>query len=307
MPGMQGSPGGRRPQARRGREVRMPEMRTPFLGLLVDVAFILEADAGEDKGDTDPDNDGLPRLGGRRDRRGQREDGPVLGRQMPRRGLGMVERVEAFGARLDRRDALRPDEGDRLRRRGLDHLRRQDSQGRVHGSRLRRVGPRLLPPLRLQARDALEGDGHRMPVPQDRARVDAHPRRGEQPQRDRRGALAGRRLGQVRRGRRRIREEDEAHEQLLLVPQALLRVAQRHKVHQARGLRELLPLPLEPRQETRPKGDRRLPVQPRLRNGEKRRFLKLVLKRVDGMGLSHPSFAGISRFERGFHEKYPSS
>lgn len=118
----------------------------------------------------------------------------------------------------------------------------------------------------------------------------------EQPQRDREGTLAGRRLGQVRRGRRRIREEDEAHEQLLLVPQALLRVAQRDKVRQARGLRGLLPLPLEPRQETRPKGDRRLPVQPGLRDAEKRHFLKLVLKSIDGMGLPHPSFAGISSF-----------
>ena len=36
-------------------QIRMPEMRTPFLGFLVGVAFILEADAGEDKGDTDPD------------------------------------------------------------------------------------------------------------------------------------------------------------------------------------------------------------------------------------------------------------
>ena len=95
-------------------------------------------------------------------------------------------------------------------------------------------------------------------------------RRGWFPQRNREGALPFRRLGQVRRRRRGMREEDETDEQLLLVPQALLRIAQGHQVLQAGSIRELLPLPLEPRQEARAEGHDRFPLQQGLRDAEKR-------------------------------------
>ena len=95
-------------------------------------------------------------------------------------------------------------------------------------------------------------------------------RRGWFPQRNREGALPFRRLGQVRRRRRGMREEDETDEQLLPVPQALLRIAQGHQVLQAGSIRELLPLPLEPRQEARAEGHDRFPLQQGLRDAEKR-------------------------------------
>ena len=56
MPGMQGSADGRREKARRGRQVRMPQVPSPLFRRLEHVAFVIEADAFEDKGDIDADN-----------------------------------------------------------------------------------------------------------------------------------------------------------------------------------------------------------------------------------------------------------
>lgn len=105
--------------------------------------------------------------------------------------------------------------------------------------------------------------------------------RGWFPQRNREGTLPFRRLGQVRRRRRGMREEDEADEQLLPVPQALLRIAQGHQVLQAGSIRGLLPLPLEPRQEARAEGHDRFPLQQGLRDAEKRSFGETIPKNLD--------------------------
>ena len=106
-------------------------------------------------------------------------------------------------------------------------------------------------------------------------------RRGWFPQRNREGALPFRRLGQVRRRRRGMREEDETDEQLLPVPQALLRIAQGHQVLQAGSIRELLPLPWEPRQEARAEGHNRYPLQQGLWDAEKRYFGEAILKNLN--------------------------
>ena len=106
-------------------------------------------------------------------------------------------------------------------------------------------------------------------------------RRGWFPQRNREGTLPFRRLGQVRRRRRGMRGEDEADEQLLPLPQALLRIAQGHQVLQAGSIRKLLPLPLEPRQEARAEGHDRFPLQQVLRDAEKRHFGEAIPKNLD--------------------------
>ena len=112
----------------------------------------------------------------------------------------------------------------------------------------------------------------------------------------REGAVARGRLGEVRRRGRRIRTQDEADEQLLFLPEALLRVAQRDQILQTRGLRQFLHVQMVPRQETRPQGDDRIPFQQGLRDGEKPDFGIPVLKTSDALGIPYPLFAGISRF-----------
>ena len=121
---------------------------------------------------------------------------------MPGRGDRMVDGTEAFRARLDRRDGVRPDQGLGVGRRRLDGLRREDRQGRLHGSGLRFQPARVLPPIFREARIPDEGDGHGLPFRKDRAEVAAHPRRGGFPQRHGEGAVPEGRLGQVRRRRR---------------------------------------------------------------------------------------------------------
>ena len=224
MPGMQSPPHARRKEEGRSQVLQVPEMRAALFGRFEHVAFLIEADAFEDKGDIDADNARLPLLGDRRDRRRKPKNGPVLVRQMPGCGDGMVDGIEAFRARLDRRDEVRPDQGLGVGRRRLDDLRREDRQGRLPGSGLRLQPARVLPPIFREARIPDEGDGHRLPFRKDRAEVAAHTRRGGFPQRHSEGAVTEGRLGQVRRRRRGIREEDEADEQLLLVPEALLRI-----------------------------------------------------------------------------------
>ncbi len=59
---------------------------------------------------------------------------------MPRRGSGVVGGIHAFRPCVDRRDALRPDEGQRAGRRSLDDIRRENSERRIPGNRLRREG-----------------------------------------------------------------------------------------------------------------------------------------------------------------------
>ena len=83
------------------------------------------------------DNAGLPRLGDRVAAWDRSENGAVLEGPLPRREPEMVDGVEAFRARLDRRDALRPEQGDRRRRRRLDDLRRQNRERRLSRGRIR--------------------------------------------------------------------------------------------------------------------------------------------------------------------------
>ena len=110
MPGMQSPADARREKARRGRQVRMPQVPSPLFRRLERVAFVIEADAAEDQGDIDADNARLPLLGDRRDSRRKPKNGPVLVRQMPGRGDGMVDGIEAFRApRIPfRRSGFRP-------------------------------------------------------------------------------------------------------------------------------------------------------------------------------------------------------
>ena len=127
----------------------------------------------------------------------------------------------------------------------------------------------------------MPGRGDGMPFESNRAEIAPHPRRGRFPQRNREGTLPFRRLGQVRRRRRGMRGEDEADEQLLPVPQALLRIAQGHQVLQAGSIRELLPIPWEPHQEARAEGHDRYPLQQGLRDAEKRPFGEAIPKNLE--------------------------
>ena len=92
MPGMQSPPHARRKEEGRSQVLQVPEMRAALFGRFEHVAFLIEADAFEDKGDIDADNARLPLLGDRRDRRRKPKNGPVLVRQMPGCGDGMVDR-----------------------------------------------------------------------------------------------------------------------------------------------------------------------------------------------------------------------
>ena len=143
----------------------------------------------------------------------------------------MVGGTDAFQSRLDRRDALRPDEGGRLRGRGLEHLCRQNSQRRLPRSRLRLQRKRLLPALRRETRHADEGHGRRSSGRKDRERIQTDPRRGTCPQSPGEEIRAGGRLVQIRARRQGIRVQNQADEQLLQLPQAFLRIPLRDQIH----------------------------------------------------------------------------
>ena len=135
----------------------------------------------------------------------------------------------------------------------LDDVRREDSQGLLHGRRDRFLGPGVLPRLLRQSGHPDQGHGRLGAGRQDRAQGgdDDRPRRRPVPQPAHQDAGGPGRLPQVRRRRQGIRAGDGGAQQLLQLPEALVRVALGHKVRQARGVRELLPVPLVAHEERR--------------------------------------------------------
>ena len=208
----------RREKERRRPNLRLPRLRQEVLRRQRNLPRIVEVDDADDRENDNADYAGLPELGGFLDTRNRSEnrsvlEGPMLGRQ-PK----MVGGIDTFQARLDRRDALCADEGERLRRRGLEHLRGQNSQRRLPRSRLRLRRKRLLPALRREARHADEGHGRRSPGREDREGIQADARWGASPQSPREEIGVGGRLVQIRPGRQGIRVQNEADEQLLQLP-----------------------------------------------------------------------------------------
>lgn len=139
--------------ARREKEGRRPNLCLPHLWQEVlrrerHLPRIVEDDDAADRENDNPDYAGLPELGSFLDTRNRSENRSILEGSMLGRQPKMVGGIKAFQARLDRRDALCADEGRRLRRRGLEHLCGQNSQGRLPGGGLRFRRGRVLPALR---------------------------------------------------------------------------------------------------------------------------------------------------------------
>jgi hypothetical protein len=169
-------------------------------------------------------------------------------------------------------------------------IRREDIQGRPHGGGLRLRRPWLLRGLR-KARDAARALGAGMPGRPGRRRVQAYPRRRALPQRGDQEAVARRRLGEIRPGRRGIQNEDGADEQPVLVPPLQLREAPRHQIRQARRLRGPLHVPVLPREEIRPRGDDRLSLFEGLRHEKEPQLRRRVLENVDVVRIVYLLFA----------------
>jgi hypothetical protein len=292
MPGMPFAAPPRRTQGRRCPKIPLPILREEILRCLRHIALGLQADARQDQIDR---RDGAPRiarLGGRLGLPRRRQNRPVLEGSLPRRRRGLVEGTEAFRARLDRRDAIRPDAGLGVRRRGLGDLRRQDIEGCLHGGRLRFVGTWLLRGLP-QARDAARALCRKMPGGPRRRRLEARPRRGPAPQRGDQEALPRRRLGEIRPGRQGTQGQDVTDEQPVLVPPLQLREAPRHQIRQARRVRGPLHVPAFPRPEIRPRGDDRLPFLEGLRHKKEPQLQGRIQENVDVVRIVYPLFAPI--------------
>ena len=292
MPRLQGPALARRNPKGRGQAIPMPDMREEILRHLRDLALSLEDHAGEDKVDRRDGDARLAGLGDRLDLPRRRQNRPVLEGSLPRRRRGLVEGTEAFRARLDRRDAIRPDAGLGVRRRGLGDLRRQDIEGCLHGGRLRLVGTWLLRGLP-QARDAARALCRKMPGGPRRRRLEARPRRGPAPQRGDQEALPRRRLGEIRPGRQGTQGQDVTDEQPVLVPPLQLREAPRHQIRQARRVRGPLHVPAFPRPEIRPRGDDRLPFLEGLRHKKEPQLQGRIQENVDVVRIVYPLFAPI--------------
>jgi hypothetical protein len=292
MPGMPFAAPPRRTQGRRGPKIPLPKIREEALGHLRDLARRVQADARKDKVGRRHGDARVAGLGDRPDLPRRRENRAVLEGPMPRRRRGMVEGIRAFRPCLDRRDAVRPDAGIRIRGRGLGDLRRQDIEGRLHGGRLRLLGAWLLRGLR-QARDAARGLDPPMPERPRGGRVQAHPRRVLFPHAGGQNALARRRLGEIRARGQGIQGQDGADEQPVLVPPVQLREAPRDEIRQARRLRRPVHAPVLPRSEIRPRGDDRLPVLKGLRDEKEPQLQGRIQENVDVVRIVYVSFAPI--------------
>lgn len=172
----------RRKEERRCPKVRMPGLWPPFVRHDVHIVVILETQLSNDTESDHSDIPRLPRLGDLMDTRDRSENRSVLEGPMPGRQPKMVGGIYAFQTRLDRRDALRPDKSGRLRRRGLDDIRREDSKRRLLRDCVRFWRRRLLSALRRETRHPNEGHGRRSFGRKDRERIQADPRRGACPQ-----------------------------------------------------------------------------------------------------------------------------
>ena len=292
MPGMPFAAPPRRTQGRRGPKIPLPKIREEALGHLRDLARRVQADARKDKVGRRHGDARVAGLGDRPDLPRRRENRAVLEGPMPRRRRVMVEGIRPFRPRLDRRDAIRPDAGLGVRRRGLGDLRRQDIEGCLHGGRLRFVGTWLLRGLP-QARDAARALCRKMPGGPRRRRLEARPRRGPAPQRGDQEALPRRRLGEIRPGRQGTQGQDVTDEQPVLVPPLQLREAPRHQIRQARRVRGPLHVPAFPRPEIRPRGDDRLPFLEGLRHKKEPQLQGRIQENVDVVRIVYVSFAPI--------------
>lgn len=172
----------RRKEERRCPKVRMPGLWPPFVRHDVHIVVILETQLSNDTESDHSDIPRLPRLGDLMDTRDRSENRSVLEGPMPGRQPKMVGGIDAFQTRLERRDALCPDESERLGGWGLEHLCRQNSQRRLPRSRLRFQRKWLLSALRRETRHPNEGHGRRSSGRKDRKRIQADPRRGACPQ-----------------------------------------------------------------------------------------------------------------------------
>lgn len=252
VPGMRRQAVARREKEGRRPSLCLPKVRQKVLRRQRNLPGFVEDDDANDRENDNADYAGLPELGGFLDTRNRSEnrsvlEGPMLGRQ-PK----MVSGIDAFQTRLDRRDALCPDESERLGGWGLEHLCRQNSQRRLPRSRLRFQRKRVLSALRRETRHPDEGHGRRSSERKDRERIQADPRRGACPQSPGEEIRARGRLVQIRARRQGIRIQNEADEQLLQLPQAFLRIPRRDQIHQAGSLCEFLFVPVVARQKVRP-------------------------------------------------------